>query len=397
MATVSGFEAGVVIDGGSANTVQNLIVRDNIGRDDAFNAELGDGIVVFDSPFNRIIGNTVVGNGIFDGIGVLGSDSDGNQIEGNTVESTIGPSRGGPAGQGIIVNGTGGFNTETISDTRVIDNVIRKNSSAGSANISSIGAAILRNTIEDNGLINASGNGIGVQLGARATVSGGNLIQDNEVHGNGLSGILLEKGSRENRVIDNDAANNNSLHQLFRSYDLHDRNPGCDSNVWNGNVWGDGLFQPECVTINGSGPPLPPPVPEGPFGDLSCRDGFDNDQDGLIDFQDTDCLPRTEGPPGARTCGDGFDNDGDGLVDRQDPDCGPPPEGPAGDQTCTDGVDNDDDGLVDSEDPDCDPGPTGPPVPFEGRPGTAACSDGIDNDRDGLIDGDDPDCRAPSP
>ncbi|HSH61086.1 MAG TPA: hypothetical protein VK988_15895, partial [Acidimicrobiales bacterium] len=39
--TVSGFEAGVVIDGGSANTVQNVTARDNIGRDDPFNAELG--------------------------------------------------------------------------------------------------------------------------------------------------------------------------------------------------------------------------------------------------------------------------------------------------------------------------------------------------------------------
>jgi hypothetical protein len=36
-ATLTGFEAGVVIDGGSANTVQNLTVRDNIGRDDPFN------------------------------------------------------------------------------------------------------------------------------------------------------------------------------------------------------------------------------------------------------------------------------------------------------------------------------------------------------------------------
>ena len=55
----------------------------------------------------------------------------------------------------------------------------------------------------------------------------------------------------------------------------------------------------------------------------------------------------TEGPFGSPTCSDSLDNDGDGSVDSEDSDCTPPPE------TCIDGVDNDGDGLVDGQDPDC--------------------------------------------
>jgi hypothetical protein len=47
-----------------------------------------------------------------------------------------------------------------------------------------------------------------------------------------------------------------------------------------------------------------------------CFDKKDNDGDGKIDLQDSDC-PK---------CSDGKDNDGDGLIDEKDPDC--PKEAP---------------------------------------------------------------------
>ena len=47
-----------------------------------------------------------------------------------------------------------------------------------------------------------------------------------------------------------------------------------------------------------------------------CFDKKDNDGDGKIDLQDSDC-PK---------CNDGKDNDGDGLIDEKDPDC--PKEAP---------------------------------------------------------------------
>ncbi|MGI9119568.1 MAG: right-handed parallel beta-helix repeat-containing protein [Acidimicrobiales bacterium] len=305
--TVSGFDAGVVINQGRSNIVQGMTVTDNVGPDDVFNAELGDGIAVFDSGFNRILDNTVTNNGVFDGIGVLGGASDGNRIQGNTVANNLGPSDGGPAGQGIIVNSfTGTFDGATITGTATFDNVVRGNASAGIANVNNTNAKILRNLVERNGLTNAAGNGIGIQLGPRATVPYTRvLVQDNQVHGNGGDGIQLGSGARENRILDNDAADNAALASPFnRSFDLHDNNrdpatflPSCDANVWRGNIWGSGFYSPVCVTFQGSGPPIPP-EPEGLAFGFTCYDDLDNDQDGFIDFADPACqssAPTVEG------------------------------------------------------------------------------------------------------
>ncbi len=347
--TVSGFEAGVVIDGGSANTIENLTARDNIGRDDFRNADLGDGIVVFGSPSNRILNNVVVHNGIFDGIGVLGSASNNTTIQGNTVEDTVGPrpdprsgfDMGGPAGQGIIVNGADGRTRALITGTKIEGNIVRSNASAGISNINNTDATIMGNTIEDNGLSNAGGNGIGIRAGfgfqgAATRV----LVQDNQVRRNGQNGIVVLRNARENRIINNVSTDNNMLGhtERYRHLDLLDENDRCDENVWNGNVWGSGLYAPICVTNGGSGPR----VPSGPEGtapnrhmSLGCHDSFDNDEDGLVDGYDPDCKPPegVEGPPGDPTCSDGLDNDGDYLIDGEDYDCGVvagPGDGPGG-------------------------------------------------------------------
>ena len=50
----------------------------------------------------------------------------------------------------------------------------------------------------------------------------------------------------------------------------------------------------------------------------TCRDGVDNDCDGLIDAADPDCFKK-EGK--GKTCSDGIDNDGDQLIDCADPGC----------------------------------------------------------------------------
>lgn len=49
-------------------------------------------------------------------------------------------------------------------------------------------------------------------------------------------------------------------------------------------------------------------------GEVTCNDGWDNDQDGLIDGADSDCLLEL-------SCKDGKDNNDNGLIDCQDPDC----------------------------------------------------------------------------
>ncbi len=359
-ATVGGFEAGVVIDGGSANTVQNLMVRDNIGRDDFQNAELGDGIVVFDSPSNEIRNNVVIHNGIFDGIGVLGPTSDNNTVEGNTVDDTVGTADGGPAGQGIIVNGAQGLDPAVITGTKTVGNVVRRSASGGIANLNNTEAEIVGNTVVANGTTNVAGNGIGVQAGlgyGGPGVATHVLVAGNEVHKNAADGIQVRGGAHENRIAGNNAADNAVRpgdFGPFESFDLRDFNSFCDSNEWSGNVWGSGFYSPPCVTTGGRGPLLAP-TPEGPFLDPSCFDGADNDQDGIIDGPyDPDCLPPIEGPEGDPNCIDGIDNDNDGLIDGNDPDCLPATaEGPAGDPTCSDLIDNDRDGLYDLRDPDC--------------------------------------------
>ena len=108
-------------------------------------------------------------------------------------------------------------------------------------------------------------------------------------------------------------------------------------------------------------PPPPPPA--------QCRNGIDDDGDGLVDWpvdpgcaslDDDDEFNTPPIPPPPPACADGGDNDGDGLADwPADPGCASaadgdefnvPPPPPA---VCADGRDNDDDGLVDLTDPGC--------------------------------------------
>ncbi len=124
--------------------------------------------------------------------------------------------------------------------------------------------------------------------------------------------------------------------------------------------------------------------------ELTCDDGFDNDLDGLVDCEDSDCFGL-----GACTvetvCGDGLDNDADGDFDCGDVDCAGIE--PCGDENtearCGDGIDNDNDGDTDCEDADCDGlGSCGP------ENSVAFCADGIDNDNDGMTDCFDTDCNG---
>jgi hypothetical protein len=130
-------------------------------------------------------------------------------------------------------------------------------------------------------------------------------------------------------------------------------------------------------------------VTEAP--EVTCNDTFDNDCDGLTDFDDPDCQVCTPDEPGTElTCNDGNDNDCDGLTDDADGDCqsqaacsdhpdkgscnndpncewsGSPKNGSCGNipvcepsvEVCNDGADNDCDGLVDCSDTaDCDTDP----------------------------------------
>ena len=92
------------------------------------------------------------------------------------------------------------------------------------------------NVVNNNGFRGAvRGDGIRV-FGFR------NLISGNRAFGNALDGIsvgrrgLLPLGSlpapngRDNRILNNVTGDNGRV-------DLHDSNPNCDNNIWQGNVY----------------------------------------------------------------------------------------------------------------------------------------------------------------
>ncbi|MFO0684797.1 MAG: hypothetical protein U0234_22260 [Sandaracinus sp.] len=120
----------------------------------------------------------------------------------------------------------------------------------------------------------------------------------------------------------------------------------------------------------------------------SCRDGVDNDCNGLVDCSDFACLGRPECnvcEPFESNCFDGRDDDCNGLPDCADPacttQCGCVPTAPF-EQNCFDGRDDDCNGLFDCIDPQCGP-QCGcmPTAPFEQN-----CFDGRDDDCNGLTD-----------
>lgn len=124
--------------------------------------------------------------------------------------------------------------------------------------------------------------------------------------------------------------------------------------------------EPDAVPPADRPPAAEPPPPT----ELNCGDGEDDDQDGLIDCEDSDCICiETD-------CYDGVDDDQDGLIDCEDSDC----LSACMESDCADGIDNDQDGLQDCEDSDC----------FEQC--VEVCDDKQDNDQDGQADCDDDEC-----
>lgn len=270
--TVTQFDAGVVVTGGASNTLTGLTLTNNVGPDDPFHSLYGDGVFIqHGSSNNQIVGNTITHNGIFDGIGIYDAQSNSNLIQNNTIQDTVGPSDRGPAGQGIIINGATGFGTATsIASSRVLDNTVQNNASAGIANINEIRGTIEDNTVTGNGATNSIGNGIGVSVGFNWSLGPTSiLIEGNQVHGNGVDGIRIgspfERPSASpsgNTILNNNAANNatNPAADPYeggtQGFDLHDlyRGGTCDSDNWSGNIWGSGGFNPVCTTVGGSGP-----------------------------------------------------------------------------------------------------------------------------------------------
>lgn len=276
---VSAFDAGVVINGGLRNNVGSLIVEDNVGPASTEEPVLGDGIVMFHSSNNSIIDNVVSRNGEYDGIAILGLDSNNNLIRGNTVEGTdSGESASQGDGVGVIISAfleaDNPRRGESIYRNRVVNNVVRGNDNSGISNVSHVEGRIEDNNVADNGQLGEScfqsgpflicsprarpSNGIGVSKGRESTAFTRMFISDNIVTSNVGGGIVLgalpfADMVRQNRVIGNVALDNGGSQRELRPLgrgqrtDLHDfstlpgtgfqRVPSCDENIWAENVF----------------------------------------------------------------------------------------------------------------------------------------------------------------
>ncbi len=284
--TVTGFDGGVFINEGSGNTIENLAVRDNNGPEVVADATLGDGIVAFHSAKNRIINNVVTGNGPYDGIGVLGINSNDNLIEGNTVEETRATDIEQPNdGIGIIINnfldedGILVRRGQTIRNNNLLNNIVRRNDNSGISTIANTDSRIVGNIVEDNGNrgercgrgrfggtvcnpVAMPSNGIGVTAGPIAPAATRVLIEGNTVTGNMGHGIFIR--TEENQIIGNRAVGNGGSDRRFDILEEAARNrsnePPCAHNVYRDNVF-DTAF-PDCIyEQQGLTPPPPPPPP----------------------------------------------------------------------------------------------------------------------------------------
>ena len=249
---VAGFEVGIYIDGGGRHLVQNVVVEDNVGPQDLFSAFFGDGMAIFESGNNRIIGNTVRRNGRFDGIAVLGPGANNNLLEGNVVEGNLGSGTDSPVGSGfgILFNSYLEFPSPTpdasLIGNRIRNNLVQGNDTSGITSINNIQGLIEGNQVTRNGrgpTAKASGYGSGIDVEHRptATTRASLLIQNNRAYLNGVDGIHVGVNSFDNRIYNNDSRGNGNFVRPGFGWDLHDANPGCTGdgfpNLWRANAF----------------------------------------------------------------------------------------------------------------------------------------------------------------
>lgn len=224
--TVTLFDAGVAIEGGSGNTVTGVRAVNNLGFANG-NGDYGDGILVFSSTHNVISGNQVNNNGPFDGIGLLISSNnvvDSNQITNNNQS----------------ISNTAGIRLENIGTTASNSNTVTNNMVTNSGTFGiELFAGASDNTVRSNQVIGNRLDGITVFAGGSR-----NRIDSNNLRSNGANGIYVRGAAGSFPA----PANNVIVHnQSFANtqFDLRDGTPNCGTNTWSANVAATGT--PPCV------------------------------------------------------------------------------------------------------------------------------------------------------
>ena len=271
--TVARFDGGVVIEGGTGNTVSGVTAEDNVGRSPGTVA--GDGIAILSSVGNLIEKNIVRRNAPFSGIGIY------SLVDGDHNRQTVGVSTGNKIDQNTVYENLAGRDPNNPADTdndgiRIEPNSVGNSITAnwvlrnGLDGIAVFAGAsnqqILYNTVQDNGARTSSARrGSGIIVFNRAN---NNLIAHNFVTGNSDNGIVLQgtisaanPGTLGNRVLYNQSFGNSTKAPLTPgavptgpfggpTFDLSDRNGNCNVNQWYGNRYGTAF--PECTKAGGS-------------------------------------------------------------------------------------------------------------------------------------------------
>ncbi len=227
--TITQFDAGVAITGGSGNTVTALTLFNNRG---SFATDFGDGVAVFSSTGNTISYNRIRNNGPFSGISLVRSSN--NLIEHNQI-----------TGNNQSTSNTSGIRVENVGFNASNNNTIRYNLVQGSGlDGIQLFAGSAGNVVSHNQALQNNRDGITAFAGAT-----NNLIEDNQTRYNGFGpiaghGIFIRGAAgnfpapSNNRILRNVSTNN-------RTFDLRDGTPNCGTNIWSGNQANTGT--PPCV------------------------------------------------------------------------------------------------------------------------------------------------------
>ena len=273
--TITAFDAGVVIEGGSRNTVAGITAIRNIGRQaGGINTRFGDGIAIESSSYNQVLNSRAEDNGPFSGIGVY------SLVDADHPRATAGPSTNNVISNNEVLNnvvGRDGFTQVTDNDgirieatyagtafvmasNQILNNIVTGNGLDGIAIFGrSPGNVIRGNTSNNNGLYRSSarrGDGIIVFNFSDRTTIQGNFTSGNGDNGIRIRGPIGTNAGSLNNVIQYNTSVGNAVRPTIPSnafgnaaYDLHDQNPNCDNNQWFGNRYRTAF--PPCTTTGG--------------------------------------------------------------------------------------------------------------------------------------------------
>jgi parallel beta-helix repeat protein len=225
--TVTGFDAGVAIEGGSGNTVTGMFLTGNRGT-----GNYGEGVLLSNSTGNTVSYNRITNNGPYGGISMLVANNnliEHNQIVGNNMSTT----------------NTSGIRLENVGRTASNGNTVRDNFVQGSGlDGIQLFAGASDNQIQRNTVLQNNRDGITAFAG-----SSRNVIEDNQVRYNGFgpisgNGIFIRSAAGAfpapaGNIIRRNTSTNNAV------LDLRDGTPNCGTNVWSANQGVTGT--PPCV------------------------------------------------------------------------------------------------------------------------------------------------------